>query len=306
MTPSLCLSCGHAGPHALTRAPENATGQLFEYLRCAGCESLQLLHIPADLGAYYPADYYSYAHMPASGLRGSLRRLRNRGQLWDTGSPWRPALGAWLARLHPLESLAALRQLPLQRQSRILDLGCGQGQLVAALRELGYTDIWGSDPLLPSDSPHPWIWRQEITELPGNWDLIMLHHVLEHVRDPGALLRAARERLSPQGRLLIRVPTVDSWAFEHYGPDWVQWDPPRHLFLFSRRGLASLTQAAGFATTLSWDDSSAFQFWGSNALRAQRPLRPPPLPQRLWQNARAQQLNLQQRGDQLVCLLRPT
>ncbi|MGV3523883.1 MAG: class I SAM-dependent methyltransferase [Candidatus Sericytochromatia bacterium] len=300
MSTPVCLSCGHIGPHPQRGAPEQATGRNFDYLVCTGCGSLQLLQVPAQLADYYPADYYSYAQASASGLRGALRRLRNRGQLWD-----RTLWGRLLARMHPLESLAALQPIPLQRHSRILDLGCGQGQLVSGLRELGYREVWGSDPLLPEGRLPPWILRQELAELAGDWDLIMLHHVLEHVPDPAALLRAARERLSPQGRLLVRVPTVDSWAYAHYGQHWVQWDPPRHLFLFSRTGLEALTQAAGFVTQAAWDDSSAFQFWGSEALRRGRPPRASALPQRLWQDAKARQLNAQGQGDQLVRILAP-
>lgn len=272
-----------------------ASREIFAYFRCGACGCLQIGEIPEQLGSYYPADYYSYQQSEASPWRARLRRWRNRGLRW--GGP-----GALLARLQPFEALQGLQGLPLDRRARILDVGCGQGQLVNALRELGYTGAQGIDPFLSQDLA-PWLQKRSLEQMDGSWDLIMLHHSLEHLPDPAAAFAELARLLAPRGRLLIRVPTVDSWAYRHYGSFWVQWDPPRHLYLFSRANLAQLGEQAGLRLLRLWDDSTAFQFWGSEAYRQGLPLaaaRPAKRPD--W-TLRAARLNAQGQGDQIVALI---
>jgi hypothetical protein len=52
----------------------------------------------------------------------------------------------------------------------------------------------------------------------------------------------------------------------------MQLDPPRHLTLFSRLGMERLCARAGFTITEVRDDSTAFQFWTSEQVRAGVPL----------------------------------
>jgi hypothetical protein len=44
----------------------------------------------------------------------------------------------------------------------------------------------------------------------------------------------------------IATPNIAALGRRLFGRDWYALDPPRHLTLFSRRGLMDLVQAAGF------------------------------------------------------------
>ena len=81
--------------------------------------------------------------------------------------------------------------------------------------------------------------------------------------------------LKPEGVALVRIPVADSWAWRHYGADWVQLDPPRHLFLHTRRSMDLLAAAAGLKVERVVHDSTAFQFWGSEQYRRGIPLQDP-------------------------------
>jgi hypothetical protein len=61
-----------------------------------------------------------------------------------------------------------------------------------------------------------------------------------------ATLRRTHALLDAGGHCLLRVPTVSSWAWRHYGVDWVQLDAPRHLYLFARESITHLAAATGF------------------------------------------------------------
>jgi hypothetical protein len=145
------------------------------------------------------------------------------------------------------------------------------------------------------------------------WDIITLNHVFEHVSDPSAALSAARERLSENGRAIIRTPTVSSWAWEHFQSNWVGLDPPRHLHIFSRSGLESIASANGLEVELMIDDSSTFQFWGSEMVKQGIPIRSEmgagarvaaSRPGFIREAIRSQRLNAAGRGDSVTMILR--
>ena len=138
----------------------------------------------------------------------------------------------------------------------------------------------------------------------------MFPHGFEHVPDPLKTLLDARERLAPGGRILIRMPTVSSDAWQHYRTDRIQLDPPRHLTRFSRPWMERCADRAGMAVQALRDDSTSVQFWGSEqacrgmALVDARSTfinpRRSPIPaheRRTWDRA-ARRLNAEQRGDQ--------
>jgi len=79
------------------------------------------------------------------------------------------------------------------------------------------------------------------------FDVITLNHVIEHVHDPIAVLRACHRLLKPGGRLWLETPNVDSLGLARFGRNWRGLETPRHLVLFGRRGLRQACMAAGFA-----------------------------------------------------------
>ena len=141
---------------------------------------------------------------------------------------------------------------------RVLDLGCGAGRFVAALREAG-TDPVGVDiaeaalerarrnvaggefRLLEPDGSVPLEH--------GSVDLVWCSEVLEHVADAAHLLLEARRVLQPSGRLLITVPfhgrvqaaLIALTRFDRH------FDPlGEHLRFFTRTSLARTLLATGF------------------------------------------------------------
>jgi len=246
----------------------------FDYSVCAGCGSLAQMSIPADLTPYYPTDYYSVDLDPeralgAPGVR-QFARLVVGSVLWGRGVVSGTATTVIPRRqLRTLVSvLRSIRVAGLTngKKTRILDVGCGSGMLVFALGLAGMKDVTGVDPFMSAErdlSTGGILRRQDLSQLEERYDLIMFHHSFEHVPDPETSLREALRHLRPGGRVLIRMPTPSSVAFETYGAAWVQLDAPRHLVLFSRQGLGSLCQRVGAAVVSVEDDSTGFQFWGS-------------------------------------------
>jgi len=268
---NVCRICD--GPGGATyRIPDAMFGtrEAYRYFQCSACECLQIEEVPDDLSRHYPPAYYSFSS-PRTRRASLRRRLVDRWAYERRGGP----IARFLHRRHPNPDLCRLRELGVVRADAILDVGCGNGQRVVDLRRAGFTAAEGIDAFLPADvvvDERVVARRKSLEDVSDRFKLIMFHHVLEHLPDPHAALRAARERLHPAGAVLIRVPTVSSLAWEEYREHWVQIDAPRHLYLHSTRSLEVLARRAGFSVTRVEHDSTGFQFWGSEQVRRGIPL----------------------------------
>ena len=144
------------------------------------------------------------------------------------------------------------------------------------LSAFGFKNLTGADPFIERDLHFPGvnIYRKSFAELDGIFDLIMLHHSFEHLPDPQEALRQIHRLLAVNGIVLIRIPVVN-YAWERYGVNWVQLDPPRHLFLFTERAFRMVAEKAGFAVAKVVYDSGAFQFHGSEQYAMDIPMNDP-------------------------------
>ena len=310
---SPCPCCATTRVAVSWRAREMMFGtrEAFDYLECAECGTLRIARIPNDLSAFYPSAYYSFSPPPVrSGIRERMRRVRNRGAIRGDR-----LTGRILSRLMPYPERGVgewVRLSGVGPESRVLDVGCGAGLLLVDFGDAGFRNLLGVDPFLPASMRHPngvEVRRAALEEVEGSFDLIMLHHVLEHVASPLEMLEAVAARLAPGGRALVRLPTVSSEAWERYRERWVQLDPPRHLFVPSRAGMEALVRRAGLEVAECRDDSTDFQFTASEGYLEDIPLREQPLTGR-WEAARlrrvAEALNREGRGDQVAYYLRRT
>ncbi len=190
-------------------------------------------------------------------------------------------LAGWLAaKINPPQQLLAtylgwLRNCSAQFGSKILDIGCGRGRLLQELAWYGFKNLIGIDPFIQSDITYDIgvrIFKKELRDMSGQFDVVMLHHSFEHMPQPHSVMEAIASLLPSKGHLIMRVPTVSSYAWKHYQQDWVQLDAPRHLFLYSIQGIEKLAQEAGFTVKDIQYDSTEFQFWGSQQYAKDIPL----------------------------------
>jgi SAM-dependent methyltransferase len=264
---------------------------------------------PPDLGTYYPKNYYSFAtggNRARQLVTGFLCARRDRSYYGHGG-----VLGRALARLYPEGSLISVARLNVGWEARILDVGCGGGNLLRRMAAIGYKNLAGVDPLLPNDistGEGPRVRRDRLEALTDEkYDLVMFHHSLEHMGDPKTALRAAARLLPPGGRCLVRLPVV-AHAWEKYGTNWVQLDPPRHIWLPTEGAMRTLAESAGLSVERVEYDSTDYQFWGSELNTRDVPVGVNPRNlARLFRKAeiarfreRAAALNRDGRGDQAV------
>jgi len=234
---SACPVCGGAAagqPRLLSPDRLHPTPGTFSVAVCASCGAGWTLPPAAtdELSSYYP-DTYS-AHLLEEGLLGSVQQLGQR---------------LILNRAFARAPFGALAEVP---PGAVLDVGCGRGDLGAALVRRGW-HVTGIDPseqacavartrgvqaevaTLESAS-----FREEM------FDAVVMSHSLEHVPAPRADLARAHRLLRPGGLLLISVPNFGSWQRELFGSKWFALDLPRHRTHFTPRSLEYALSAEGF------------------------------------------------------------
>lgn len=237
---ALCILCGSADVDGVSQSDRH--GRPLITVICKGCGLIHNDPIPteAELEAFYRRDYrqdYKGAAEP---------RLR---QVWRN--------------LNRLQShFGAFRDI-YTRRGHWLDLGAGSGEFTFLARTLG-AEVAAVEPneayaaycRTKLDLDVRTARLEDCDFRPGQFDLIRLSHVLEHMRDPVASLTTLRHWLAPGGILYIEVPDIERDARNkmrgrlfHYG----------HIYNFNPFTLRQTALRAGLVELPQTKDRSAGQ-----------------------------------------------
>jgi len=222
----------------------------FDYNVCKSCGTLSIASIPDALGRYYPSDYYS---LPST--EDDLARAATHEE-------------------YKLELISRFN-----RGGRLLEIGPGAGGFAYLAKRAGFDvaavemderacaflrDVVGVRVVQTADPEAP-------LRASGQFDVISLWHVLEHLARPEAVLEAAAGALAPGGVVVIAVPNPRSIQFALLRRYWAHLDAPRHLALMPSSAIREAAQACGLDTV--FETSTDVGGLGWNAFGWQMSLR---------------------------------
>jgi SAM-dependent methyltransferase len=209
-----CPACGRPADSApLARSHQSAL------YACAGCD-LHFWHpLKMPDAAWYEAAYQG---------RDSTVMPLEPGHLFFLGDPQAP------------------------KQGRLLDIGCGTGNFLAAAHDAGF-DVTGIEPnqnavrfaqqhyglhnvcaAAPAEFQHAYPLEKFST--------VTFFEVLEHQEDPQAFLDTAKLFLNDDGFVALSVPNRNRWQIEDDPLDF----PPNHLTRWSPIALRNFIESNGF------------------------------------------------------------
>ncbi len=136
-------------------------------------------------------------------------------------------------------------------KNRILDLGCGTGEFVAELEKFG-GEAWGTDIDQPAVEIAKKFNLKNVYPLPienffekenlPSFDYITIFEVLEHVGNPLEIIKKAKNLLTPEGKIVISLPSR-----KRIFPELSEWDYPlHHLSRWSPEALRKFLSLAGY------------------------------------------------------------
>ena len=228
----VCPLCGSGrrGRTVETRDHEHGTFERVRFACCDACGALVQEPQPTrdDLLRAYPPDYHAY-HEYASPL---MARVKHRYYVRRAGD---------------------YARLVASPRARALDVGCGDGNFLVALREIcPEWTLCGVDfkPEIAARGVARGLdvragTLEEASFPGGSFDLIVMNHMIEHAFDPLQTLVECRRLLVPGGLVVGETPSLDCWDFDLFGGYWGGLHAPRHTVLFTPKALREAARRAG-------------------------------------------------------------
>jgi len=157
-----------------------------------------------------------------------------------------------------------------QAGGALLDVGCGAGWISNIWAQNGF-QVTGLEPSLNRcnlarkkyglNVVNEYI---ENTEFEKCFDISILRHVIEHIQDPGSVLRKIHGSLKEEGVVMVIVPNIDCIGRYLFGVDW-EWVLPWHCNFFNQRSLEKLIEKSGFEIIKTYQTASPFYHFESFA-----------------------------------------
>ena len=230
----ICPRCEGESYLTLFRSTDRlygTTGQRFNVVECSRCALIRLEPLPSaeQLKAFYPERYWWKSERSVAGRLAELYR-----------------------QVVLLDHIRFVLH-SMDRAGLTLDVGCGGGSFLHALRKRGVPVVgidssfiaarraltgYSAPAVCGSPSRFPF-W-------PGAFRTVTMFHLLEHLPDPMGALLAIGDLLAVGGRLFVQVPNAACWQFLLFGQRWSGLNVPRHLIHFRAEDLEELLVATGF------------------------------------------------------------
>jgi 2-polyprenyl-3-methyl-5-hydroxy-6-metoxy-1,4-benzoquinol methylase len=218
-----------------------------------------------ELGALYPSSgYYAYRRTgrPLSGIRETaVRLLRGYPPKAEPSFVMRLAVRAaarWLERRY-------YNVPPYRAGGRLLDVGAGAGDYVGLVGALGWEAV-GVEAHEVAAAGARGAGLDVVTgdaaeilgrgALAGPFDVVRMHHVLEHLADPAGTLRSAAVAARRGATLYVAVPNAAGVPARLFGRYWYHWALPFHRSHFNVKTLRPLLRASGWRPTRAYFVSS--------------------------------------------------
>lgn len=217
---------------------EYSTPGNYSYYQCNKCLGIQLHPFPnlSDLIDAYNIEYHGY------------RESEKRGPLFR-----------FLYNLNLFLLNRSIKNL-VNKNSIVLDIGCGCGQYLEVFKNLGINNLYGIDFNLEAVDKsrkkginvfHGTF--KEFQHASSSFDLIIMNNYLEHTLDPIFELSKSYDLLKKSGNLVGEIPGFDSFERILFKRFWGGNHVPRHTFQFTKEKLYTLLKNTGFSQIKIYD-----------------------------------------------------
>lgn len=140
--------------------------------------------------------------------------------------------------------------LNFKTKGDVLDIGCSTGLFLSLFQKKGW-NVTGVEiskkaaEVAEKRGVEVLIKPFEEIRFTKKFDLIVLNHTLEHLKDPFDVVKKASQLLKPGGLLYIDLPNFASLSASIYKKNWTHLLPDEHLWHFTYKSLEIMLQKLG-------------------------------------------------------------
>lgn len=228
-----CPVCHHSEFGAFISCEDfTVSHEYFEIVQCKSCSFLFTNPRPeaSDLGRYYESEEYVSHSNTSKGIVNTLYQFVRKYTL--------------------VKKLQLINKQ--HRKGKLLDIGSGTGEFLSFCKKGG----WSVTGIEPNEKARSFATQQyglavlpeeQLQNLPnGEFSIITLWHVLEHVPHLNERIIQIKEKLNDTGKVIVAVPNPSSYDANHYKQYWAAYDVPRHLYHFTPDTIEQLFKKHGF------------------------------------------------------------
>ena len=143
-----------------------------------------------------------------------------------------------------------LRFVSTLKPGRILDVGCGPGWFLSAIGQKWQkcgTEICEDAARMATSAGVEMLSADLREQESGTFDVVVMHHVIEHLRDPCGMVAQVRRLLRTGGKLVLGTPDFWSPCALRFGDNYRLLHDPTHISLFSNESVHRLLVDYGFS-----------------------------------------------------------
>ena len=220
------------GPDLLLNRPGH-----YRLVRCRNCGLIYQNPQPTreELPNLYPDEYEPFQRGIVGEQASAMERFHRR---------------------HEMERRYKRIRRHMPQPGRLLEVGSSTGLFLATMREQGWqvTGVelsgYAAEFTRQTYGIEVATGTLEETRFPDNaFDLVALWDVFEHVLDPKATLAEIARILRPGASFVASLPNPTGFEAKWFGSDWLGWDRPRHLHIFTPQVMENYLRDAGFGLT---------------------------------------------------------
>jgi 2-polyprenyl-3-methyl-5-hydroxy-6-metoxy-1,4-benzoquinol methylase len=202
----------------------------YSIVQCSACGVAQISEVPSaeELERIYSVRYFDHKKYQLD--QGAAKEMKRR--------------------------MAILGHLNVAPGASVLDAGCATGDFICVAKKkyrmYGVDVSQSAIDIARHRNPEIGhrIFASELYDATierKSLDAVVLWDVIEHVSDPGRLIRFLTSLLKPNGKLCLSTPNMASIMARLAGRRWAFMTPPEHQFFFSPRGISYLLQNCGLS-----------------------------------------------------------
>ena len=204
----------------------------WQIVRCPSCKLMAVENVPADLSPYYSEGYFTGDVT----LDGYIDYDLDKEVTKKTYLDYLDVIGKYVGK---------------ESQISMFEVGCATGFFMDLARQRGWEtegiDI--SEYAIKKALAKGLVATAAVLESyqsAKKFDVVVMHDLIEHVKDPVDVINRSKSLLAENGLLLFTTPDAGSLWARIWNKHWHAFVPPQHLFYFSAKNLGSILEKNGF------------------------------------------------------------